>query len=268
MPHPKCTHGIRKARCLECGGSEFCIPHSRPKNDCTECGGASICEHGRRRRICVDCQGQGTCSHGKRKSRCKECGGVECCKGPGCEKQKNDKYDGFCMLCAMHFRPDIPNLRNYKTKERTVVSFITENFPDITWILDKRVDGGCSARRPDCIADFGEFLLIIEVDERQHSDRDTTCEISRLNQLSEDLDFRPIVMIRFNPDGYLNEENKRVFTPWKAGEDGVLRIVKTRAEEWNNRLLKLKETIAEWSSKGTREIIEIIHMFYDKNESS
>jgi hypothetical protein len=166
------------------------------------------------------------------------------------------------LLCAIHFRPDIKVCRNYKTKERTVVQFITENFPDITWILDKKVEDGCSSRRPDCIADFGEFLVIIEVDERQHSDRETMCENKRLMELSVDLDHRPIVLIRFNPDGYKNGM-ERVVTPWKAGEDGIMRIVKKRQAEWDARLISLKTTISEWCSKGTQKTIEIIHMYYD-----
>jgi hypothetical protein len=167
----------------------------------------------------------------------------------------------------MHFRPDIKNARNYKTKERTVVDFITENFPDITWILDKRIEGGCSARRPDCIADFGDFLLIIEVDEREHSDRDTMCENKRIMELSQDLEHRPIVMIRFNPDGYTTDENTRIFSPWRPGKDGILRIVKTRESEWSSRLKVLKNMILEWSTKGTQKTVEIIHMFYSKSDS-
>jgi len=265
MTHKKCTHGIRVTRCLECGGSEIC-QHKKQKADCPDCGGKCICPHGRRRRLCKECAGAGICVHKKRRTLCKECGGSECCKGPGCEKSGNRKYDMYCLLCAMHFRPDIKVARNYKTKERTVVSFITENFPDITWILDKKVEDGCSKRRPDCIADFGEFLLIIEIDEREHSDRDTSCESMRLMELSKDLDHRPIVLIRFNPDGYTTEENTRIFSPWRPGKDGVLRIVKTRETEWNSRLESLKNCISEWCKKGTQKTLEIIHMFYSKKK--
>jgi hypothetical protein len=83
-------------------------------------------------------------------------------------------------------------------------------------------------------------------------------------ELSKDLDHRPIVLIRFNPDGYTTEENTRIFSPWRAGEDGVLRIVKTREAEWNSRLESLKNCISEWCKKGTQKTLEIIHMFYSK----
>jgi hypothetical protein len=77
----------------------------------------------------------------------------------------------------------------------------------------------------------------------------------------------PIVMIRFNPDGYTTDENTRIFSPWRPGKDGILRIVKTRESEWSSRLEGLKNMILEWSTKGTQKTVEIIHMFYSKSDS-
>jgi hypothetical protein len=35
----KCEHGIRKSRCLDCGGSEMC-EHNKRKSRCKDCEGS------------------------------------------------------------------------------------------------------------------------------------------------------------------------------------------------------------------------------------
>ena len=46
------------------------------------------------------------------------------------------------------------------------------------------------------------FNLIVEVDEFKHEGYDSTCEVARINNIYEDLGMMPLVMIRFNPDGF------------------------------------------------------------------
>ena len=53
-------------------------------------------------------------------------------------------------------------VRNYKTKENCVVDKIRDAFPDLSWIADKKVQDGCSKRRPDLLLDLGSHVLIIE----------------------------------------------------------------------------------------------------------
>ena len=55
--HAKCVHGVRKSRCLECGGSEMCLVHRCRKARCIPCGGAEICPHLKRKYRCPDCRG-------------------------------------------------------------------------------------------------------------------------------------------------------------------------------------------------------------------
>ena len=47
--------------------------------------------------------------------------------------------------------------------------------------------------------------IIIEIDEGRHNNYDSTCEITRLNELCEDTNFRPCVYLRFNPDSYKSD---------------------------------------------------------------
>jgi hypothetical protein len=68
------------------------------------------------------------------------------------------------------------------------------------------------ACRPDLLLDFGDFILIIEVDENQHID-DISCENKRTMEISRDLGHRNIVFIRFNPDDYMIG-NEKITSCW------------------------------------------------------
>ena len=67
-------------------------------------------------------------------------------------------------------------VRNYKNKERAVANFVSnmDETKDLTWVHDKMIEGGCSKRRPDLLVDMGSHVVIVEVDEQQHADYDTT----------------------------------------------------------------------------------------------
>jgi hypothetical protein len=111
----------------------------------------------------------------------------------------NPVYKGHCARCYGNLFPDSPLIRNFKTKERFVVDFIREQYPDLTWKFDKIVEDGCSRRRPDIYLDLGYQVIIIEVDENQHKFYENICENKRIMEISQDVGHRPIVFIRFNP---------------------------------------------------------------------
>ena len=124
------------------------------------------------------------------------------CKSEWCLTRVSTKYDGHCLFCYMNLFPDKPVSRNYKTKEYSVVEYIKTKFPNLNWIADKIILGGCSKRRPDLLLDLFYQIIIIEVDENQHTDYDCSCQNKRIMELSQDLGHRPIIFIRFNPDDY------------------------------------------------------------------
>jgi hypothetical protein len=72
-----CQHGIRKARCLECGGIDIC-QHMIFKYSCKRCKGKGVCEHGKVKASCSQCSNN-VCQHGRRKTRCRECCGTAYC---------------------------------------------------------------------------------------------------------------------------------------------------------------------------------------------
>jgi hypothetical protein len=260
-----CIHGRQKSKCKECGGGSICI-HGRQKPQCKECGGGSICIHGRQKPQCKECGGSEICIHDKFKSTCKECGGSQLCKSTFCETYKNKKYNGYCSRCYIHLFPDEPISRNYKTKEYAVLEFIRENYPEHTWINDKKIEGGCSKKRPDIFLDLLTHSIIIEIDENRHKTYDN-CELKRINLLFEDLGDRHIIFIRFNPDDYLDKDNKKITSCWGIDRNGLSSVKKSKKNEWDQRLNTLKNTVDEVlhiDNIDTINPITYTNLFYDK----
>lgn len=274
-----CEHNNRKARCIECNGASLCIhnkrktdcvecmgssvcEHKKLKSNCIECGGINICPHGRRKQQCFDCKGVRICEHNKRKEYCKICDGKGLCKTPNCETYKNSKYNGYCLRCAIYLCPELKVYRNYKTKENTIVDLVKEKYPNFDWVHDKKIQDGCSRRRPDLMLDLGSHLIDIEIDENKHSFYDCSCENKRLMEISQDVGHRPIVFIRFNPDSYFNENGEKVLSCWSINKKGICYIPKNKEPEWNNRIKILLEQIEYWIENPTIKTIEIIELFY------
>ena len=175
-----------------------------------------------------------------------------------------NKYDGYCLFCFVHMFPDKPTSRNYKTKEFAVVEYVKTHFPDLSWITDKKINDGCSKRRPDLYVDLGYQILIIEVDENQHGSYDCICENKRLMEISKDFGHRPIVFIRFNPDSYI-KNNVKITSCWNINKRGISVVKKSKLNEWEERLLMLKKQVDYWTNQEnkTGKTIETIPLFYD-----
>ena len=263
MPNKKCIHNKRKDRCKECGGSQIC-EHDRIKSTCKECGGSQICEHDRRKYECKECGGSRICEHNRRKDRCKECGGSALCKSEWCEIRKHKKYEGYCFICFINLFPDSKLVRNFKTKENSVVDFIKTTFSEYDWIHDKIIKGGCSKKRPDLYLDLGYQVIVIEIDENQHEDYDISCENRRLMEISQDINHRPLIFIRFNPDEYSDINKIKYKSSWKYTKKGLC-VIRDK-KEWEIRLNALKYKVEEWINpdKILKKTVEVIELFYDE----
>ena len=256
-----CEHDRDKYVCKDCGGSQIC-EHNKRKSECKDCGGSSICEHGKYKTQCKECGGSRFCKHGKPKPRCKDCGGSQLCKTDKCETRGITKYNGYCRPCCIQVCPEIQVSYNYKTKERDVVDRITQTFTGLTWVADKKVQDGCSLRRPDLLLDMGTHIIITEIDENKHTNYDCSCEHKRLMQISQDIQHRPIVFIRFNPDAYTNQDGALIKSCWRLNKIGVMLIVKNKQTEWEERIDALKQQIQYWIDNPTEKTIEIVELFY------
>ena len=260
-----CEHNNIKSRCKNCGGGSICH-HNKRRSCCIECSGGECCEHNKIRSKCKLCGGSAFCKHNKWKSCCRLCGGSALCKNEWCETMSNKKYDNYCYFCYVHLFPDEPKSRNYKTKETSVVEFIKTQFPYDNWVCDKKIYDGKSRRRPDILLALEHQYIIIEIDENQHSKYDCSCENKRLMELSLDVNHKPIVFIRFNPDLYVNEKNEKIGSCWITSKTGVTQIQKNKTIEWETRLENLKKQIEYWKENNTDKTVEVIQLYYDVND--
>ena len=186
------------------------------------------------------------------------------CKTYLCDIQVTKKYKGYCLRCFIYMFPNEKVARNYKTKEIAVIEYIKKEFQDLTIITDKNVQDGCSNRRPDILIDLGYQVLIIEIDENQHTNYDCSCNNKRTMQLSQDIGHRALIILRFNPDKY-KTINGIVNSCWKPTKSGINIVPKHKIQEWNNRLETLKETICYYLENNINKLIEVIELFYDSN---
>ena len=187
------------------------------------------------------------------------------CKTYLCPIRVTEKYEGYCLRCFVYTFPERPIATNYKTKESSVVEYIYSKFPlnKFSWSADKKINNGCSYYRPDLMLDLGYQVIFIEIDENSHKNYDCSCDNKRTMSLSQDIGHRPMIMIRFNPDGYTNSDNEKINSCWKNNKLGLCSIQKLK--KWNKRLNTLEENINYWINveNKTNKIVEVIQLYYD-----
>jgi hypothetical protein len=104
---------------------------------------------------------------------------------------------------------------------------------------------------------------MVEIDENKHTDYDCSCITKRICELSLDINERPCVMIKFNPDGYVDDKGNKVNSPWKIHKNtGILSIMKTHIKDWDDRIQNLLDCIDYWITNPSKKMIEIIEMYY------
>ncbi len=84
-------------------------------------------------------------------------------------------------------------------------------------------------------------------------------------ELSQDINHRPLIFIRFNPDDYKKGETN-ITSCWGIGNSGLCSIKKTKKKEWEERLKILENQISYWLNpkNQTNKTVEIIQLFYDQ----
>lgn len=251
-----CEHKIRRSRCMACNGSEIC-DHGNNKYTCVECDGDNICEHKRLRYQCVDCKGARICIHNLRKPLCIQCTPSCACQHCQFVYVGNSRYKPYCFPCYCVLHPDEEIPRRYRLKEHYVADAIQAVFgEDITLVLNKAVEGGCSKRRPDIRMDFGTHCVMIEIDENRHLNY--SCEEKRMVDLYEDVGFRKCVFLRFNPDGY-REAGIRYATPFSFTASGAMVVEET---EMKRRMDELIQRVHHFKAHEPAEQLTIEYLFY------
>jgi len=186
---------------------------------------------------------------------------VNQCKTENCVVIGNKKYKNYCFNCFVHLYPNEPISRNYRIKEKYMVEYIKTEFQYEKLILDSSLKG-CSKRRPDIFIDKLTHGIIIECDENQHEYYDNICDNKRLMDIFQDIGNRPLVCIKFNPDKFINQDNKLISSCFSYNEIGTL-ILKNKIM-LNHRLNKLRDKLLYYIDNIPEKEITIEYLFYNQ----
>lgn len=156
--------------------------------------------------------------------------------------------------------------------------FVQEQFPEIKWVCDRRVrsqfNDNLALVRPDMRAlmrsvGVQSHNLIIEVDEWKHEGHGYSCkgEAERLAAVWRNLGTdRPLVVLRINPDDYIDASTGKIVRSCFAFSKGKAKVdVKpSKEQEWAERLEKLRQRIAYWTTEGNKPDKELFveQLFY------
>jgi hypothetical protein len=191
------------------------------------------------------------------------------CESEWCDSYARYKHDGrhYCLECILRVDPMSDKLTTYVRKEIYVLAELQRRVPElfdskITW--DCPISGGCSKRRPDLCCDWGEYVLIVELDEFGHEHYCAKGEMKRLNEIWSDLDCRPMGVVRLNPDEYVDsggETVKGMFRCYRlnTGE----RRLKGRGGEFEKRMNLLEATVRRFIEEKNEEIE---YLYYTNSE--
>ena len=176
------------------------------------------------------------------------------------------KYDGFCVRCFMFLFPDKPVARDWKTKETHVREHIIElartdeRLKGLQLTFDKTIRG-CSRRRPDVFLDCLTHAIVVETDENQHQQNAYDCENKRMMELYQDIGYRPIVFVRFNPDKYVDSEGIAIPSCFQYSKKEGVPLPQKKA--WKARLDVLTTQILESVCSIPDRAVTIHELYYD-----
>ena len=186
----------------------------------------------------------------------------------GCGMFGKSTNKGYCIRCLTFLFPEDKRARFYRSKELAVGHFIRDCFPDVDWSFDKRIEGGCSRRRPDIFLHLGSHALTIEIDEFEHQAESYSCVCERRKMMEhfEDAGNVPHVFIRFNPDSYMDHVGTKHPGCWgKTPTTGEPRVAPRQVKQWEARLEKLQDIVAHWIAHVPDKEIEAMELFYSSN---
>lgn len=180
---------------------------------------------------------------------------------------KYTNMEPYCFRCYCLTHPNEEISRRYKMKENYFVDelkqWILREKIDIQPVYDKAIDNACSKRRPDVFIDLLTHVVCLELDENQHSG--STCENKRMCEILKDVGYRPLVILRLNPDKYINHQNMCIPGCFSYKDDDVT----IDQEEWKYRLQYLFTTLLHYLSvENVDKNIVIEHFFYDEFDAN
>ena len=79
---------------------------------------------------------------------------------------------------------------------------------------------------------------------------------------SKDVAHGALVMLRFNPDSYEDQDGKRIPSCWVLNKTGVCSVLESRKKAWKSRIDTLVQQIQYWVTHPTTKTVEIVELFY------
>lgn len=150
------------------------------------------------------------------------------------------KYEeDVCIYCTQH-------TQHHKIrKELLIKHLLDEN--NIKYDTHNLVvsDKICGKERPDFTFDMTTHMVILEVDEYQHSKYIKECENVRMYNITQSLGGIPVIWIRYNPDIYMVGNNK-INTPDRY------------------RHATLIEYLTKFVKDKPKNLAEVIYLYYNE----
>ena len=118
------------------------------------------------------------------------------CFETGCDVQVGMDF----IYCANH---DTTQKRNTRVRENQIANLLRESasIPWSSWNREIQNGRACDGiYRPDFFYDLDTHILVVEVDEMQHSSYD--CDRSRMVDIHNACGGAPVTFVRYNPDGF------------------------------------------------------------------
>jgi hypothetical protein len=147
-------------------------------------------------------------------------------------------------------------------KENIFFEAIREKYSELEMTIrfDKKIDGGCSNKRPDIFIDCLTHVVISELDENQHDKYDKICENKRIMELFEDIGNRPIIVLRLNPDSYVDKDEEKHKSCFSYTKTGIIHVDK---KEWEKRTKKFMKRFDYWLTHIPTKEVTIEKFFYN-----
>ena len=168
-----------------------------------------------------------------------------CCS---CGLQTRTAYlrKGLCYYCR-------PATIQAHSKELAIKALLEAQVGHINFVHDRVaqaiLDCACRKYRPDFWAQLPSLVLVVEVDERQHENYEPSCELRRLVELLAACMGKPLVVIRYNPDGYkILGETQRTST--------------------EKRQTTLVDTIRKYENRIIDKILTVEYLYYSDYRQS
>ncbi len=124
-----------------------------------------------------------------------------------CQRLDILNQDGLCLSFCLAEVQYYNKYRIQKPKKQArVVEMLTRTI-GAPLFVDTIIDKVCNKFRPDCVYEFDDYVLIVEIDEFQHKRYSDSCEYRRMEEVFRAF-LKKTLFIRYNPDSFLDFAQK------------------------------------------------------------